>query len=91
MTYDKLLVYIQLFYIKILFKRKRIIEKIIGQLNMESCSTSNREQINATMRMGVEQRREKDDKSRHLISKYKEFQEEREEAIKRRKVTKEII
>lgn len=57
---------------------------------MESYSTSNGEQINATMRMGVEQRREKDDKSRQLTSKYEELQEEREEAIKRRKITKEI-
>lgn len=59
---------------------------------MESYSTSliNREQINTTMRMGVEQRREKD-QSRDLTLKYKRFHEERKEAIKRRKITKETI
>lgn len=35
--------------------------------------------------------RERENQSRHSTSKYKEFQEERQEAIKRRKIIKEII
>ena len=70
-----------------------IIKKISSQLNMESYSTSllNTEQINTTARVGAEQRRGKEEQPKHLISKHEEFQEEREEAVWRRKITKEII